>query len=179
MIVPDWGGFFYPADIESLAVTTGTVANIVNVFNTYPNQPVVINSSGGADTVNIGDASGVQGIRGDVQIQNDPNYTVININNTGDAVGRNIAIDQWAGNFGAIGGLAPAYITWDRNDVQTVNISTGQGQDSIGLLRTSERLTSSIRSGPTLDHRQQRRWHAVDHRNVTVSARSRAASSPI
>ena len=145
---PGWGGFFYANDLEGLALTTGTAANVVNVTSTYPNQPLVLNSAGGNDVVNLGaPATGVQLIRSDVQIQNDPAFTFLNINDSGDATSRNIVIDQWAGNFGAMAGLAPAYVTWDNADIQEIRLTTGGGNDNLSVLACSERLFLSSSGG--------------------------------
>jgi hypothetical protein len=143
-----WSGFSYTSDIERLTMTTGTAGNTVNVPSTYPNQPVVLNSAGGNDVVNLGSATnGLQLIRADVQIQNDPAFTTININDTGYAAARNAVMDQWAGNFGALAGLAQATITWDNADVQEINVTTGGGDDSLAVLRCSERLNIKSSGG--------------------------------
>ncbi len=138
---PGWGGFSYAADIEALSLTTGTGADTVNVTSTFPGQPVVLNSAGGEEIVNIGSAaSGVQSIRADVQIQNDPWFTTLNISDVGNSTPRNVIVDQWVGNFGAMAGLAPAYITWDNADIRDIHITTGSGADVLDILRMSERL---------------------------------------
>jgi Planctomycete extracellular len=129
------------SSIDGLYPITGTGDDVINILSTASGTGIVVNSAGGADTVNIGNAAnGVQSILGDVQVQNDPSFTLINIDDGPNANARNFAIDQWDGNLGAIGGLAPAYITWDRSDVQTLNITTGTNADQISLLRTSEAI---------------------------------------
>ncbi len=145
---PGWGGFFYAADVEGLTLTTGSAADTVNVPSTYPGQPVLINSSGGQDTVNLGNSgNGVQSIRAQVQIHNDPSFTTLNISDVGDTTARNVVIDQWAGNFGAMAGLAPGYITWDNSDIREIHITTGSGDDTVDVLRLSERLYLSSNGG--------------------------------
>ncbi len=143
-----WGGFFYAADIEALALTTGSGGDTVNVMSTYAGQPVVLNSAGGADVVNIGNSfNGVQTILADVQIQNDPAFTTVNISDVGNSVPRNVIVDQWAGNFGAMAGLAPAYIVWDNLDIQEIHVTTGSGADDLSILRSSERMYFSNANG--------------------------------
>ena len=135
---PGWGGFFYDSCVGLVTLTTGSAANVVNVESSGPGQGIVLNSSGGSDTVNIGSSLfGLEFVRGDVQIQNDPSFTLININDGPSSIQRTFTIDQWDGNVGAIAGV-PAYITWDRSDVNTLNLTTGSGADTILLRRTSE-----------------------------------------
>ena len=116
--------------------------------STFPGQPVVLNSAGGEEIVNIGSTlNGVQSIRADVQIQNDPWFTTLNISDVGNSTPRQVVIDQWAGNFGALAGLAPAYITWDNSDIRDIHITTGSGADTLDILRMSERLYLSNSNG--------------------------------
>ncbi len=145
---PGWGGFFYAADVEGLTLTTGSAADTVNVPSTYPGQPVLINSSGGQDVVNLGNSTnGVQQLRAQVQIHNDPSFTTLNISDVGNSTARNIVIDQWAGNFGAIAGLSQHYIVWDNADISSIHITTGSGDDNIDMLRMSERMYLSSNGG--------------------------------
>ncbi len=146
-----WGGLSYAADIEALTLTTGTGNDTVNVTSTFENQPIVLNSAGGEEIVNLGDSTnGVQQILADVQIQNDPWFTTVNISDAGNSNSRNAILDQWAGNFGALAGLAPAYITWDNSDIREVRITTGSGADHLEVRRSSERLMISNTNG--VDH---------------------------
>lgn len=138
---PFWSGFTYASDIEGLTLITGTGANTVNVESTWPGQPVVLNSTGGLETINIGTAaSGVQNIRADVQVNNSPLYSTININNGADTGNRNWLINDVNTSYGSIGGLAPALITWNNSDIDAINLTTGSGVDTGTIARLSETL---------------------------------------
>jgi hypothetical protein len=137
---PFWAGFSYAADIEGLNLFTGTAANVVNIESTYPGQPITTFSIGGNDTVNIGNTSnGMQSIRADVQVQNDPSFTDINLLNGPDATDHTWAVDI-SGAFGYITGIAPANIFWDNTDINAVNLTTGSGVDTGYINRLSETL---------------------------------------
>ena len=143
---PNWSGFFYSSTVEALTLTTGTGNNTVNILSTYPNQPVFLQNAGGAETVNIGGPGGVQLIRAALQVQNNPNYTTINIDDGLDATGRSVTVDV-NGDFASVSGLAPAPIYWDTADVNTVNLITGSGVDAINVLRLRENLGINTTGG--------------------------------
>lgn len=136
-----WGGFFYDAAIEGLFMQTGQGADVVNIQSTYVGQPVTLNSKGGADTVNIGNASnGVQSISADVQLNNSPSFTTININNGADTGNRNWLVNDVNSSYGSIYGLAPAGIVWNNTDTDIINITTGSGVDTGSIARLSETM---------------------------------------
>lgn len=138
---PGWGGLSYASDIENETVITGAGNDFVSIPSTFANQPIVVASAGGADTVTIGNASnGVRSIASDVQVQNDPNFTTLNINNGPDTVARTATINQFGGGFGVLSGLAPANIFWDNADIQNITVTTGIAADTLSVLRCSERL---------------------------------------
>lgn len=138
---PFWAGFSYAGDIEGLNLITGTAANIVNVESTFAGQPVVLNSTGGADIVNVGTATaGVQNIRADLQINNTPSFTTININNGPDTGDRNWLVNDVTTTYGSIYGLAPAGIVWKNSDMDVINLTTGSGVDTGSIARLSETL---------------------------------------
>ncbi len=135
-----FGGFTYGVDVEGVTLRTGTGSDTVNIPSTYPGQPVFVNSNGGADTVNIGSSgAGLSNIRSDIQIQNDPNFSTVNINDTGSSVARNATIEK-NGAFGYVTGLASANIFWDTADINAINLTTGSGFDTITVARNTETL---------------------------------------
>lgn len=147
-----WGGFYYDVDLESLYLRTGTGADVVNVQSTWTGQPVVIASAGGADTVNLGNASnGIRSLNADVQIQNDPSFTNININNGPDTGARNWAVDI-SGGFGYLTGMAPANIFWDNTDINAIGLTCGSGVDVGQINRLSETLSINNTNGDNVDH---------------------------
>ncbi len=93
-----------------------------------------LSSFGGHDTVNVGNAGSVQGILGALNIQNPPNFTTLNINDSADATARFATLSTFASagaNWGSITGLAPAAINFKFADTSSpVNISTAVGRVS-------------------------------------------------
>lgn len=153
---PFWAGFSYASDIEGLNLITGTGSNTVNVESTWPNQPIVLNSTGGLETINIGNTSnGVQSIRADVQINNTPSYSTININNGPDTGNRDWLINDVTSTYGSIYGLAPAGIVWRNPDIDIINLTTGSGVDTGNIARLSETLNinnAASNPGGIYDH---------------------------
>jgi hypothetical protein len=113
---PFFGGMFYGADVENLTVWAGTPVNTVNIPSTYFATNTFLNNAGGNDIVNIGEAAdGVQSIGGYLQIQNDPAFSVITVNDTGDTAARTATqntVTLGTDPYGRIGGLAPAIIDY-------------------------------------------------------------------
>jgi hypothetical protein len=140
-----WGGFSYAADIEGLTLRTGTAADVVNISSTFTGQPIYLNSNGGNDTVNIGNATnGLQSIAADVQIQNTPSFTTLNVNNGPDTANRTWDIDNTGdGVFGFVRGLAPANIFWKNADISSnvgsgVNVTYGSGVNNYRVSRINK-----------------------------------------
>lgn len=133
-----WGGFFYDGGVEGLFLKTGSAPDVVNVLSTFPNQPVTLNNTGGEEVVNIGSGGSVQNIRSDLQINNSPSYTTVNINNGSDTGNRTWLVNDVAAGYGGISGLAPAAIVWNNNDIQLINLTTGSGVDTGSIARLSE-----------------------------------------
>ena len=131
-----WGGFNYASDLEHLFLQTGLGADVVNVQSTYSGQPIVLNSKGGLDVVNVGTATaGVTGLAAEVQINNSPSYSTVNINNGADTAARNWLVNDPAAGFGSIGGLASSLIVWKNGDIDAVNLTTGSGNDLGSIAR--------------------------------------------
>jgi hypothetical protein len=143
---PFWGGFFYGGDIEGLTLTTDAFADTVNVTSTFAGQPDYLNSAGGADTVNIGGTNGLQSIAADVQVNNSPSFTTLNINDGPDGSAHNAVVDI-SGSYGYITGLAPANIFWNNSDISSVNITTGSQPDTVSVNRNLRALSFSSTGG--------------------------------
>ena len=113
-------------------ITTGSAADTVNVLAT--GVATNLNTSGGRDTVNVGNAGSVQGILGALNIQNPPSFT----HDQRQRLGRHDGADRDAEhlqlgrrNWGSITGLAPAAINYKYFDTSSpVNISTFVGRVS-------------------------------------------------
>lgn len=148
-----WGGFYYAVDLEHLFLQTGLGADTVNVNSTYANQPIVLNSAGGTDVVNVGNATnGVQGLASEVQINNTPSYTTININNGPDTGNRSWLVNDVNTDYGAITSLAPAWIVWHDPDITAVNLTMGAGTDTGSIARLHVALNVNGVTGGNLDN---------------------------
>ncbi len=146
-----WGGFLYASDVEGLTVTTGTGADVVNVPSTFAGQPVFLQSAGGADQVNIGNSTnGMRSILADVQIQNDPSFSNVLLNNGPDTGARNWVVDI-NGAFGYITSLAPATVYWDNTDINAISLICGSGVDTGNINRLSETLNINNTNGDNID----------------------------
>ena len=123
---------FKYADTASVSITTGSGNDTVNVHAT--GVTTNLSSFGGHDTVNVGNAGSLQGILGALNIQNPPNLTTLNINDSADATARTATLSTFASggaNCGSITGLAPAAINFKYADTSgPVNISTAVGRVS-------------------------------------------------
>ena len=102
-------------------------------------MPTNLSTSGGHDTVNVGNAGSVQGILGTLSIQNPPSFDTINVNDSADTAARTVTLSTFASggaNWGSITGLAPAAINYKYADTSGVNITTGSGNDTVNVLAT-------------------------------------------
>ena len=115
------------ADISAIALTMGTGPDVVNVLSTQ--SSVTIQGTDGHDTVTIGNASGVQGIAGPVDVHNFLSRTALIISDSADATGRTVTYTKTG-----VTGLAPGAITWAQNDVSSVTLDMGVGSDTVKVL---------------------------------------------
>jgi hypothetical protein len=144
---PGWGGFFYAADVESESLVTGTAADTVNVLSTFSNQPVILNSNGGNDVVNIGNGTnGMDSLGAWVQVNNTPAFTTLNLNNAASNIARTAYVDSTAG-YTFIAGLAPQQVAANNADIQAINLTTGRGNDTVNVTRNSEVLNLNSGGG--------------------------------
>jgi hypothetical protein len=134
-------GFGHQTDTEHLTLTTGTNHNSVNIPLLNATPKIYLKSAGGQDLVNIGGGpAGVSGIHGDIEVQNDPSFTTINISAGTNNTPRNATINQLNPQFGYLQGFAPGTIFWDNADTQEIHVTTGGGDDTLNVLACSERL---------------------------------------
>jgi hypothetical protein len=107
-------------------LTTGLVSDTVNVLATGVSTS--LSTSGGRDTVNVGNAGSLQAILGTLTIQNPPNFTTLNINDSADTTARTATLSTFSldgTSWGSITGLAPAAINFNFADISSpVNIAT-------------------------------------------------------
>src|SRR5262249_39909820 len=95
--------------VRSITINPGGGADTINIERTSSAAPVAIMGSS-HDTVNLGLGGSVQGILGSVTIENPPNVTSINVDDSADTVPRSIALFTFTppgdSSWGSITGLA-------------------------------------------------------------------------
>src|SRR5262249_33563681 len=114
-------------------INTGWGGNTVNAQETFGTLNV---TSGGSDTVNVGDAGSVQDVLGTLNIENPTSTTTLNIDDSADTtVLPNVALDTFtpsaATPWCSITGLAPAVINHTRPDASPISNTTGVGADTV------------------------------------------------
>jgi hypothetical protein len=156
-----------PPNPQVVTVNLGSGADTVNIQSTF--APVTVNGGSGTDivnvertnapvtltlfsnnaTVNVGHNGTVQDINGAVTIENPPSFNVINIDDSADPASHlNIIMDSFTPSgdtpFGRITGLAPAAITYEFEDTNTLNIKTGTGSTVVNVLATGAILGTNL-----------------------------------
>jgi glucose/arabinose dehydrogenase len=138
---------------KSIRINGGSAGTTVNLRATV--KPISFFGSG-LDTVNVGDtANSVQRIQAALTLEDDPSYTTLNINDSGDTVFRTVTLDSFqpAGEtrFGRIAGLTPveAPITYEYLDTEAVNVWTGAGGATVQMvaLDSTSTFTTIIGDG--------------------------------
>lgn len=145
---PFFGGAFYGSDVELMLLVAGSAVNTVNIPSTYSATTFALNNSGGADIVNIGNATnGVQSIVSPVFIENNPSFTTLNINDSANTTARSAYIEFSGTQWEYLNGLSPGTIYFDRVDIASVNITTGLAADSLVVDANSETLVLNSAGG--------------------------------
>ena len=142
-------------------VTTGTAPTPST--SSPPACTTSLSTSGGHDTVNVGNAGSVQGILGTLSIQNPHSADTININDSADTTARTVTLSTFVSggaNWGAITGLAPAAINYKYAGTSSVNITTGSAADTVNVLATGVATNLSSIGGTRHGQRGQRRQRA-------------------
>ncbi len=128
-------------------LTTGSAADTVNVLAT--GVATSLSSSGGRDTVNVGNGT-MQNIRGALSVQNPPSFTTLNVDDSADTVARTVTLntsDSGIQNWSVITGLAPATIDFSNFDISSLNVRTGVGNDTVNVLATGVATNLSTSGG--------------------------------
>jgi hypothetical protein len=126
----------------------GLANDTVNVLTT--GVPTSLSSNGGGDLINVGSAGTVQGIFAPLTIQNPPNFDTINLDDSADTVARTVTLSTFVSggaNWGSITGLAPAAIRYKYADTDGVNLTTGQGNDTVNVRATGAMTTLTSSGG--------------------------------
>ena len=115
-----------------LTIITGSMADTVNVRTVYYTDTLTVQGNDGADVVNIGNAGSVQAIGGAVTVKNTGNYSQLTIDDSADPTGRTATFMA-----GSVTGIAPAAINWLTNDISSLLLKNGGGNDTVNVLATS------------------------------------------
>jgi Ca2+-binding RTX toxin-like protein len=182
-----------PNTLAALNILAGSGGGTFNVLSTpdfhavdnllgQTSSPVVTTtlSSGGVDTVNVGNAGSVQGIVGNLAVQNPSGRTTLNVDDSADTTDKAVTIsapDITGLAPGLIGGesvpvvhvpiretditgLAPATVTYEslvtQGGVTSVEVRGGSGADTVNVLSTAAGMGVTIDGGGSPSGRPDR-----------------------
>jgi hypothetical protein len=117
---------------------------------------IVIDGVAGNDTVNVGIGQSVQNVRSALRIRNAGGFTTVNADNSADALARTVTLDNFAGGYVNVAGLAPGNIRVDKKTTSALNIWGGTGGNTFNILATPHgsgfvEATTHIRTGQGAD----------------------------
>ncbi len=133
--------------ISLLAINTGNGNDTVAILSA--NEPVMIDTGTGANTVTVGGAAnGVQGITDDssVAVTSTSGTTSLTVDDTHDTTGRSFSLDG-----SSVIGLAPGDITYTAGSVSALTVLGGSGGNSITVVNTAPVMTTTLHSGAGAD----------------------------
>jgi hypothetical protein len=171
-VLATWAVNYNRNSLASLSITIGEADSSVDIASTSVKTHV--ETGDGQDTINIGDGS-VQGIRGDISVENTqfadtPN--VLYVDDATDNHARNATVDTYApspqdSDWGRITGLTPfATISYENVDFSSVHITTGSRNDTVNV--------QSINVPTIIDG-----WAGHDTVNVGLSGSTEFIQSPL
>jgi hypothetical protein len=140
------------SSLSALTVITGGGDDTVTVQSTASHIPVLLDSSGGNDTVNVGDGThGVQDINGELTVQNGAGVDTLNVNDSGNGTGRNalFLVDTVTGT-GIIASLAAVQIAYQVDELSALNVTGGSGANLFRVLDTGQgvhNLVTTLNTG--------------------------------
>jgi hypothetical protein len=139
-------------DTSSLTVQTGTNGgDVVNVQQTQVATNVVGNAFG--TTVNVGNAGGVAGIQGTLNVDNPPHFSNINVDDSADTTARTVSLSTFTPSgdsaFGSITGLGSAAINYEYGDTNNVTLSLGNAANTVNVQATGGIGTTTINVAST------------------------------
>jgi hypothetical protein len=124
-------------DTSKVNVYFGSGTSVVNVLGT--GVPTNVFNSADA-TVNVGSGNSVAGIVGTLNLENEPAYDTVNVNDQSDVTAHTATIDtatrSGETSLGRLQGIGAAPITWDYNDTTAVNLNFGSGTSTVNVLGT-------------------------------------------
>jgi len=128
--------------LDELTINTGaTDGDVVNVLN-WTERRLFLTSSGGADSVNIGNNGITSGILGEISISNPPNFTAVRIDASAETAAREVIVRDID-----VEGLTGKRVNYVENDISTLTLLTGSGADEFRVASTPANKTTSISSG--------------------------------
>ncbi len=116
----------YYSNIEQLTLNAG--GELVNVRSTAAATPLTVS---GAGTVYVGNGGRVENVRGAVTVRNPPSYTVLTIDNAADMMPRTATLSSTG-----LTGLPSAPINWVQNDLRSLTIRGGSGNNTYDIANT-------------------------------------------
>ncbi len=134
-------------DTASVTLQTGTGGGTVNVQAT--DKPLTLVGHA-ATTVNVGSAGSVQGILGQLTVQDPPAYATINVNDSADTIARSVTLDSATVapyQYGRITGLAPAAILYKVGDTNAVTVTGGSGGNTFTVAFTTGLSATTLNPG--------------------------------
>jgi hypothetical protein len=165
-----------PANVRRLIVKTPAVNNTVNIDNIFAATYLVSGGNrllsdgvAGDDRVIVGPNGSVQGIRGDLYIENPNALDSVQVDNSADpATNRQVMLSSYFPSrpiappfddgdpFGRIGGLAPGTINYELNDTNSDIVIKGGGTlNALGTTWTvtggADSQTTRLTTGPGHD----------------------------
>jgi hypothetical protein len=120
----------YGAQLSALSVSTGTGTNTVNDLAAL--YPLNLAGHSATTTVNAGSSGSLQYIRSTLTITNPPSYTHVNIDDSADTSDHgNVALMATS-----LTGLAPAAINFGPDDLASLAITGGSGNNVYNIFTT-------------------------------------------
>jgi hypothetical protein len=124
-------------DTSAVNINFGIGTTVVNVLGTGVTTNLF---NRGTPTINVGNANSVSGIQGTLNLENEPSFDTVNINDQNDGSFGAATIDTVTRSgdtsLGRLQGIGAAPITWDYIDTTVVNINFGLGGVSATVLGT-------------------------------------------
>jgi hypothetical protein len=140
---------FEYADTTAVNVKFGTGTRTVNVTGTGVTTNLFNLATA---TVNIGSSNSVAGIRGTLNLENEPTSDTVNINDAADSAAHRALIETVTRSgdtsLGQLTGIGAAAITWDYFDTAAVNVNFGTGTSEVDVTGTGV-TTNLFNLGPT------------------------------
>src|SRR5262249_27577084 len=120
----------------------GSGASTVNVLGTGVSTNIFNRAFA---TINVGNAGSLADIQGALNLENDPSYDTIYIDDQNDTVRQTATLETFTGSLmpqcGRLTGLTPATITWDYIDTAGVTIFGGSGGNVFNIESTRRPTT--------------------------------------